>query len=142
MTYLLDTDHFSSLQRLNGPEWANLSKRMAVHSAGDCVISIITFHEQVIGAHARIQSAKNATVLLEGYDFLQRAFIGYGRFDVVGFDQAAQNQLATFGGDLRVNKRDLRIAAITLANDLILLTRNRSDFGRVPNLKFEDWLGD
>jgi len=34
---------------------------------------------------------------------------------------------------------DLRIAAIAIANDLTLLTRNAIDFERVPNLHFEDW---
>lgn len=34
---------------------------------------------------------------------------------------------------------DLRIAAIVIANQMTLLTRNTVDFERVPNLAFEDW---
>jgi len=34
---------------------------------------------------------------------------------------------------------DLRIAAISLANGLILLTRNLSDFAVIPGLVIEDW---
>jgi tRNA(fMet)-specific endonuclease VapC len=34
---------------------------------------------------------------------------------------------------------DLKIAAIALANDVTLLTRNLSDFGKVPDLRTEDW---
>ncbi len=35
---------------------------------------------------------------------------------------------------------DLKIAAITLAHDALLLTRNIADFERVPGLRAENWL--
>jgi tRNA(fMet)-specific endonuclease VapC len=34
---------------------------------------------------------------------------------------------------------DLKIAAIALANEATLLTRNLVDFGRIGGLKAEDW---
>ncbi len=34
---------------------------------------------------------------------------------------------------------DLKIAAIVLANDSMLLSRNLSDFRKIPGLKVEDW---
>jgi tRNA(fMet)-specific endonuclease VapC len=40
---------------------------------------------------------------------------------------------------LRIGTMDLKIAATALANDATLLTRNTSDFGRIPGLRIEDW---
>jgi predicted nucleic acid-binding protein len=35
---------------------------------------------------------------------------------------------------------DLKIAAICLAHDSMLLTRNLSDFDGIPGLRVENWL--
>ena len=35
---------------------------------------------------------------------------------------------------------DLKIAAVTLADDALLLTANRTDFQQVPGLRFENWM--
>lgn len=40
---------------------------------------------------------------------------------------------------LRVGTMDLKIAAIVITQDVVLLTRNNVDFEKVPGLKFEDW---
>jgi tRNA(fMet)-specific endonuclease VapC len=40
---------------------------------------------------------------------------------------------------IRIGTQDLKIAAIALANDATIITRNVRDFSRVPDLQFEDW---
>jgi tRNA(fMet)-specific endonuclease VapC len=35
---------------------------------------------------------------------------------------------------------DLKIAAINLVHDAILLTRNLVDFAKIPGLRVENWL--
>ncbi|MCL1474161.1 type II toxin-antitoxin system VapC family toxin [Argonema antarcticum] len=52
MKYLLDTDHLSVLQRQTGKDYSNLATRMAHHPLSDFVVSIVTFHEQMLGCHA------------------------------------------------------------------------------------------
>ena len=40
---------------------------------------------------------------------------------------------------LPIGKVDQLIAGIAMANDLILITRNTSEFARVPGLRLENW---
>ena len=40
---------------------------------------------------------------------------------------------------LHVGAMDLKIAAITLSQNGLLLSRNLKDFSRVPGLRVEDW---
>jgi predicted nucleic acid-binding protein len=40
---------------------------------------------------------------------------------------------------VRIGTMDLKIAAIALANDATLLSRNLPDFAKVPGLRVEDW---
>jgi tRNA(fMet)-specific endonuclease VapC len=39
----------------------------------------------------------------------------------------------------RLDTMDLKIAAIALTNNAILLTRNQKDFGQIQGLNIEDW---
>lgn len=140
MKYLFDTDHITFFQRGAGAEFARLSARMAPHPGGDFAFAVISFREQVLGAHAYINRAKSAADLAHGYAILGRILAFYSKAAVLPFDAHAG---AAYDGLLRlrtgVAKMDLRVAAVALANGLTLLTRNVADFAKVPGLATQDW---
>ena len=65
-------------------------------------------------------------------DFCARTIIPFD-------DRAAAAFRRLKAAKVRVGTMDLRIAAICLAHNATLLTRNLSDFRRVPGLRAEDW---
>ena len=65
----------------------------------------------------------------------------YARFSIVPFDESAVDQFVELRRlKIRIGTMDLKIAAIALANDALLLTANRRDFEKVPGLRFENWI--
>jgi tRNA(fMet)-specific endonuclease VapC len=65
-------------------------------------------------------------------------------FGTLGFDDIAAEIYGRIRSDLKrsgkpIGGNDLMIAAIALANDCILVTRNHREFLRVPGLRVETW---
>jgi tRNA(fMet)-specific endonuclease VapC len=77
--YLLDTDHISFLQRRSSSEFGRLTLRIAQYPISDFALSVISFHEQVIGAHSFINRAQNNTDLARGYALLLETLNGFQR---------------------------------------------------------------
>lgn len=65
-------------------------------------------------------------------------------YSCLPFDAAAAAQYAVVRHNLEkqgnvIGPFDLQIAAIALANDLVVVTSNVNEFSRVPGLKLESW---
>jgi tRNA(fMet)-specific endonuclease VapC len=113
---------------------------MAPHPRTDLAFSIMSLHEQTRGCHAYLQRARTAREVVHGSSLLAHVLRNCTVAPVLPFDDAAAMVFAALVAQrLRVRTMDLRIAAVALARGLVVLTRNASDFGRVPGLEIEDW---
>ena len=139
MTYLLDTDHISILQRQSGPEFATLMAHIAQQVPTELAFSIISMHEQVLGCHTYISRARTTNEVVRGYRMLAQILRDFAVSPVLPFDGAAAT---VFDGlvaqRVRIGRMDLRIASIALSRGLVLVTRNARDFGKVPEFRIED----
>ena len=140
MKYLLDTDHLSILQRQTGKDYSNLSTRMAHYPLSDFAVSIVTFHEQMLGCHAYINRERTLNDIVKGYEMMARLVSDFKVLPLISFDAGAATTFEQLKSQrLQLAKMDARIAAIALSRQLILLTRNHQDFGKVTGLVIQDW---
>lgn len=107
-------------------------------------ITIITVQEVFNGWTGRPNNLPDQSNLPAEYENLWQAVEFIRHFPVLKFDDNADNcyvNILQKNPSLRKKRlrQDLRIAAIALANDAIVVTRNRKDFEQVPGLKIEDW---
>ena len=136
---LLDTEPMTVLER-EGPEAEVLKARLARISLDDLATTIISYEEQTRGWLAYIAQIQTEEARIRAYRFLNRRLEIYCRVAVVQYDDRAVAHFERLKqAKIRVGTMDLKIASIALANGAILLTRNLSDFRKVPNLKVEDW---
>jgi len=109
--------------------------------ATDYFVSVVSFHEQAIGFHALLQSARSREETIKAFRLFDRILKDFARLQVLSFDERAYDSLQQIRSSTRrVNISDLRIAATAMSRGYVVLTRNTIDFGRVPGLMIEDWL--
>lgn len=138
--YVLDTDHLSVLQRRTEPAYSKLSEKLGRHSPDLVFTTIISFQEQFQGWAAFLNQAKTAEKLITAYAKLESLLQLFSISQILSFDDAANEATENLRRQrIRIGTMDLRIAGIALSQNAILLTRNSSDFSKVPNLRIEDW---
>jgi tRNA(fMet)-specific endonuclease VapC len=78
---------------------------------------------------------------IPAYERLVALFSFFARWKVLPFDKRAADEFMKLREQrIRLGTMDLKIAAIALVNDALLLTANLRDFERVPRLRIENWL--
>ena len=89
---------------------------------------------------ARAAQANTVEKMLTAYARLQTHIETFKDIPVLPFDTKAAVEFERLRqARVRIGTMDLKIAAIALANDATLLTRNLSDFSKVPDLRTADW---
>ncbi|MEP7342148.1 MAG: type II toxin-antitoxin system VapC family toxin [Acidobacteriota bacterium] len=86
------------------------------------------------------RQARSLSQQVERYLQLNRMLFSYRKVNILDFNSRAAEEFEQLRKQrIRIGSMDLKIAAIALASDATLLSRNIRDFGKVPGLKVEDW---
>jgi tRNA(fMet)-specific endonuclease VapC len=129
MAYLLDTNAVIVLLNDTTSKTALRARR---ENPGDVAISVIVIHELYYGAFRSRRAAQNAAVI----DALQFVVLDFDKEDA---RQAGEVRALLASRGTPIGAYDVLIAGQALARNLILVTHNTREFGRVPGLRLEDW---
>ena len=136
VSYILDTDHLSLLQRGHEP----LRQHLLDVSPDQIAITIISVEEMLRGRLTQIGRAKRAPDRVVAYYWFQETLDFITDFVIVPYSAEADTYFEAFSGQkIRIGTQDLRIASITFNANAVLVTRNWQDFEGVPNLRLDDW---
>ena len=132
-TFLLDTNTW--IYTLKGQP-ANLVARLGEIDPDLVVFCSIVKAELLTGAYRYGNPEKRVAVLHELF----------GRHRSLSFDDAAAEAYGRIRHALEmtgqtIGPMDMLIAAIALANDLVLVTHNTNEFSRITDLEVVDWVG-
>jgi tRNA(fMet)-specific endonuclease VapC len=132
MKWLLDTNVLIHAAR---GKPAAVRRRLRETSPDDICISAVTVAELLYGAERSPDPAARRSAWREYF----------APYAILPFDQAAAERHARLRFAMRhepIGERDLIIAATALSYGLVVVTANRREFARVPELEVEDWSAD
>ena len=127
--YLLDANAVIAL--LNDTT-SNAAQRARREKPSDVTIPVIVAHELFYGALKSRRAAQNLAVV----DALQFAVLEFDKEDA---RQAGAIRALLASKGTPIGPYDVLIAGQAVARNMILVTHNTQEFGRVPGLRLEDW---
>ena len=131
MSYLLDTN--ICVAYLNAKD-AALRRQFQRTEPDDLELCSVVKAELLYGARNGSQVESNLSKLARFFTL----------FESLAFDDAAAEQYGMLRVQLHragtpIGANDMLIAAIAIASDSVLVTRNQDEFLRVPGLRVEVW---
>ena len=135
--YILDTDHVTLFQH-GHPQ---IARRARLIGGSNIFITTVTLEEQLRGRLAGISRVATKPEFLKvAYKNLKMTLLYFCNVNLLDFnDEAYKRYQSLRQQKIRIGTQDLRIAAIAIANQASIVTRNQQDFGKVPDLSLEDW---
>lgn len=130
---LLDTDHVNVLKYPDRLQFVTLTTRLDTSDDQDIATTVITVEEQMRGWLALINRSDDMHRQVLAYQELLRLVDFFARWQVILFDpQAADAFRRLWQQRIRIGTMDLKIAAIALVHDALLLSANIQDSSRFP----------
>jgi tRNA(fMet)-specific endonuclease VapC len=129
MRYLLDANAVIALLNDTTSKTAQRGRR---ERAGDVAISAIVAHELFYGAFRSRRTTQNLALI----DALQFIVLEFDKEDA---RQAGEVRALLASKGTPIGPYDVLIAGQAVARDMMLVTHNTQEFGRVPGLRVEDW---
>jgi|GEM_PF-87890 len=133
---VLDTDHLTLLERQDSSVSRRLRARLSHVDVGFRATTIVTYEGQTRGWMAYMARARSIAQETEAYARLKTHLLSFRNILVLDFDEGAAVEYQRLRRlRVRIGTMDLKIAAIVIANDATLLSRNSSDFPQSPGSK-------
>jgi tRNA(fMet)-specific endonuclease VapC len=129
MRYLLDANAVIAL--LNDTA-SSVALRARREKPGDMAMSAIVIHELFYGAFKSRRATRNVALI----DALQFVVIEFDKEDA---RRAGEICAFLVAKGTPIGAYDILIAGQALARNMILVTHNTREFGRVPGLRIENW---
>jgi tRNA(fMet)-specific endonuclease VapC len=136
---LLDTDHLSVFTDERDARHERLAARLD-RTVDPVACTIVSVEEALRGWLALVNRLRDVHRQIPAYFRLGKLFDVLADWDVMPWDEAAADLFLLLRRRIRIGTMDLKIAAIALTHDALLLTTNLRDFSLVPDLRCEDWL--
>ena len=130
MKYVLDTNTLIYFFKGIG----DVSKHMLAKSPSELAIPTLVLFELEVGIAKSTSPRKRKSQLQE-----ITALVNILPFGIAESKSAAQIRVKLEKQGLPIGPYDVLIAATAMAKNMILVTHNQKEFGRIEGLRIEDW---
>ena len=132
MKYLLDTNTFIYFFKGLG----NVKQHLLACQPSEIVLSSVVYYELQVGILKSTSPQKRIAQLA-----ILKNQVSWVDFDEKSAEATAQIRVELERIGKPIGSYDVQIAGMAMANDLLLVTHNTGEFGRVSGLglKLEDW---